>query len=52
MLRGPRQTNRLARSMVSPDAKHRDLTIDWTLIVAFYGAIVSTVAIVWDVWKW
>jgi hypothetical protein len=27
-------------------------TIDWTLTIAVYAAIVSTVAILWDIWKW
>src|SRR3954471_23786652 len=28
------------------------LTIDWTLVIAVYGAVMSTATIVWDVWKW
>ena len=28
------------------------VTIDWTLVLAAYGAITATVVILWDVWKW
>ena len=28
------------------------VTIDWTLVIAVYAALVSTVAVVWDFFKW
>ena len=28
------------------------ITIDWTLVIALYGAITATITIIWDVWKY
>jgi len=28
------------------------VTIDWTLIIAIYAAVVATFTLVWDWWKW
>ena len=31
---------------------HTTITVDWTLTIAVYAAVVATLTIVWDWWKW
>jgi 5-enolpyruvylshikimate-3-phosphate synthase len=28
------------------------VTIDWTLVIAIYAALVATTAVLWDIYKW
>src|SRR5688572_23630403 len=28
------------------------ITIDWTLVIAIYAAVVATFTLIWDCWKW